>query len=54
MARSLTVVHEEDPKTSPLLTMFLLLAVFWMGATALFASTADASTEPAATESRHR
>ena len=48
MARSLTIKHEENPSASSLLNIFLFLAVGWMAVTALVASTADASTAPAA------
>lgn len=46
MARSLTITKEENPRTSPLLNVFLLLAVAWMAVTAVVASTADAGTTP--------
>jgi hypothetical protein len=46
MARSLTIKKEENPATSPLLNVFLLLAVAWMAVTAIVASTADAGTAP--------
>jgi hypothetical protein len=42
MARSLNVSHDEVPSTSPLLNVFLLLAVGWMLLTAVVSSTADA------------
>jgi len=38
MARSLTVKHEEKPATSLIMTAFLVLAVVWMAASAVFAS----------------
>jgi hypothetical protein len=38
MARSLTVKHEEKPATSLIMTAFLVLAVVWMTASAVFAS----------------
>jgi len=38
MARSLTVKHEEKPATSLIMTAFLILAVVWMTASAVFAS----------------
>ena len=45
MARSLTVKHEEKPATSLIMTAFLVLAVVWMAASAVFASPAmDAPT----------
>jgi hypothetical protein len=47
MARSLTIKHEEQVTTSPLLTVFLLLAFGWLVVTAIAASTADAGTAPA-------
>ena len=40
MARSLTVKHEEKPATSLIMTAFLVLAVVWMAASAVFASPA--------------
>jgi hypothetical protein len=43
MARSLNVKHEEKLGTSPLLNMFLLLAVGWMAAGAFIANLADAA-----------
>ena len=43
MARSLTVKHEENASTSPLLTGFLLIAAGWLVLTAMFYSEADAS-----------
>ena len=42
MARSLTIKHEAQVTTSPLLNLFLLLAFGWMVVTAIAASTADA------------
>ncbi len=42
MARSLTIKHEEQITTSPLLNLFLLLTFGWMVVTAIAASTADA------------
>jgi hypothetical protein len=55
VARSLTVKHEEQLKSSPLLNSFLLLAVAWMVIGAVLANMADAapmvsSAEPAASE----
>lgn len=49
MARSLTVQHEEDVSTSPLLWGFLALAALWLvAATFVAASTpADAATPDA-------
>ena len=41
MARSLTVQHEENVTTSPLLTGFLLFAVAWM----LFGAVVSANAE---------
>lgn len=38
MARSLTVTHEENPSTNPLLTGFLVLAAAVLLASALFSS----------------
>jgi hypothetical protein len=38
MARSLTVKHDEKPATSLIMTAFLVLAVVWMAASAVFAS----------------
>jgi len=38
MARSLTVKHEEKPATSTIMTAFLVLAIAWMAASAVFAS----------------
>ena len=47
MARSLTIKHEETASTSWIMTGFLALAFGWLAATAIFASTADAtSTKP--------
>lgn len=46
MARSLTVKHEENASTSPLLTGFLLIAAGWLLLSAMFTPEADAS-EPA-------
>lgn len=43
MARSLTITKEENATTSPLLTGFLLLAVAWLLASALFGAPADAA-----------
>ena len=43
MARSLVVKHEEKLGTSPLLNAFLLLALGWMVAGAVLASTGEAS-----------
>ena len=43
MARSLTVKHEENASTSPLLTGFLLLAAGWLVMSAMFSAEADAS-----------
>lgn len=43
MARSLTVMHDEAPSTSPLLTAFLLLAFGWMAASAAVAVAQDTS-----------
>jgi hypothetical protein len=40
MARSLTVKHEEKPATSLIMTAFLVLAIVWMAASAVFASPA--------------
>lgn len=56
MARSLTIQHEEQVTTSPLLNLFLLLAFGWMVVTAIAASTADAgvSEPPAAATSELR
>ena len=44
MARSLTVKHEEQPSTSPLLTAFLLLAFGWMLIAAMVSGTSEATT----------
>jgi len=44
MARSLTVTHEEKPATSLIMTAFLVLAVVWMAASAVFASPAPQAT----------
>jgi len=41
MARSLTVKHEEAPKTSRLLNWFLILAVTWMALTTLATSSEE-------------
>ena len=41
MARSLNVKHEEAPATSSLLNVFLLLAVAWLGLSALSAAVAE-------------
>jgi len=47
MARSLTIKQEETAQTSWIMTGFLVLAFGWLAATAIFASTADATpTEP--------
>ena len=43
MARSLTVKHEENASTSPLLTGFLLIAAAWLVLSALGGVEADAS-----------
>jgi hypothetical protein len=43
VARSLTVKHEEQLKSSPLLNAFLLLAVGWMVVGAVLANMADAA-----------
>ena len=48
MARSLTIKHEEQVTTSPLLTLFLLLAFGWLVITSIAASTADAGVTPEA------
>ncbi len=45
MARSLTVKHEETPGTSMIMTAFLVLAVVWMAASAVFASPATEAPE---------
>ena len=41
MARSLTVNHQEQPATSALLNVFLLLAFGWLGLSALSAAFAE-------------
>ncbi len=43
MARSLTVKHEEQASTSPLLTGFLLISALWLLLSAAFGVAADAS-----------
>ena len=43
MARSLTVKHEENASTSPLLTGFLFIAAGWLLLSAMFSAEADAS-----------
>ena len=40
MARSLSVKHEEQPATSSLLNVFLILAFGWMGLSAVASSVA--------------
>ncbi len=47
MARSLTIKHEETASTSWIMTGFLALAFGWLAATAIFASTADATSPQA-------
>lgn len=42
MARSLQIQHEENVSTSPLLTGFLLFAVFWLAVGAVVSMAADA------------
>lgn len=43
MARSLTVKHEEEARTTPLFTVFIVIALGWMLLGALFgAPSADA------------
>lgn len=50
MARSLTVKPEDDPRTSPLLTAFLLIAFGWLLAAALISEApADDAGLPAPT-----
>jgi hypothetical protein len=46
MARSLTVAQEENPRTSLLLTGFLLLAVGWLALSAFAGFGADAAATP--------
>ena len=41
MARSLTVKHEEKPGTSPLLNLFLAVALGWMVLGAMLSSSTD-------------
>jgi hypothetical protein len=43
MARSLTVKHEEKLGTSPLLNLFLFVALAWMVLGAVLSSSADAA-----------
>ncbi len=43
MARSLNVKHEEKLGTSPLLNLFLLVAIGWMGIGAFLSNAADAA-----------
>jgi hypothetical protein len=46
MARSLTVAQEENPRTSLLLTGFLLLAVAWLALSTFVGSGAEAAPPP--------
>lgn len=50
MARSLTVQHEENPSTSPLLTGFLLFAVAWLVLGTFLAGAAEAEADTAAAD----
>lgn len=45
MARSLTVEHEEHVTTSPLLTGFLIFAVFWLAIAGIVAGSAEADAD---------
>ena len=47
MARSLTIKHEENATTSPLLTGFLLFAMGWLLLTAMAGYAGDFSGAPA-------
>ena len=49
MARSLTVQHEENVTTSPLLTGFLVFAVAWMLFGAVVSANAESPVDTVAT-----